>query len=359
MLTAGQVRRRIGELEDFLCHSYKPAHPPKGRDWASYEADWAKRIREAMRELGPLVEQACRVEVMCRRGAPHKMTLSQRLGALLVKILFDLSNRLMSGTLSAFTLLAGINVSYKTIERLYSDSEVQLALANLHELMLQQRGVHTTNASGDATGYALSVTRHYASTVQRQRDAAKTNASPVQPPQLNGSGQGKTETPPKKTKGWVYAFRLLDLRTRLYVAFGTSLRSERDAYEAALEKLRRLGIEVASIRLDRYYSFPRDAAQFPDAKFYVLPRKNLAHLPLQPNWLEAMRAFVHDTTPYLEQYFLREHSEAAFSADKRITGWGVTQRRYDRIDTAQTGHATWHNLLNLHGPDHPLPVPAD
>ena len=77
------------------------------------------------------------------------------------------------------------------------------------------------------------------------------------------------------------------------------------------------------------------------------------HLRMQPEWLEAMRKFVEETMGYLEQYYLREHSEAGYSADKRILGWSIAQRREDRINTAQTCKATWHNLLNLFGPDHP------
>jgi transposase len=69
-----------------------------------------------------------------------------------------------------------------------------------------------------------------------------------------------------------------------------------------------------------------------------------------------MEMFVEETLEYLKQYHLRGHSEAGFSADKRILGWGISQRRDDRINTAQTCQSTWHNLLNLYGPDYPLPM---
>lgn len=334
---------------------YKPTHPPAERDWATYEAEWGQRLRLAARRLGPLVEQASRIHVQRRRGAPHKLRLAHRVLILLLKTLFQRSNRVMAALLVFFGLLAGIDVSYKTVERLHSDPDVGVALANLHRLMLQERGVHATHATGDGTGYGLSITRHYASTVQRQRDKAKTNpAEAAAAP--TPAAQASKEPSKKKVKRWVYTFRLLDLRTRLYVATGTSLRSEREAYDAALAWLDRVGVRVESVRLDRYYSHPKDSANFPEAAFYALPRKDLAHLPLQAEWLEAMRAFVHDTIRYLEHYYQREASEAAFSADKRLFGWTLPQRREDRLDTASKAQMTWHNLFNLSGPDHPVPA---
>ena len=80
------------------------------------------------------------------------------------------------------------------------------------------------------------------------------------------------------------------------------MRSERAAYEAALQWLTRMGVEVESVRLDRYYSFPKDAARYRGASVYLLPRKDTAvHLRMQPEWLEAMRKFVEETMGYLEQ----------------------------------------------------------
>ena len=356
MITTAQIRQRARDLDRLVREEYKPQHPPKKRDWRTYEEQWAHRIRQAMRDLDPLVEQACAIAVVRGPGPPHALTRKQRVLLLLLKALYQQSNRRMAGMLQAFSSLAGIDVSYKTVKRLYSDPEVALAVENLHRLMHRRRELTTkgAEATGDGTGFALSITQHYASTVQRQREKAKEN-----PPAPSG-GEGKsasTETKVKKVKRYVYAFRLMDLRTRLYVALGTSQTSERAAYEAALAWLTRMGIEVESIRLDRYYSFAGDAARFPGARFYVLPRKD-SKVHLQSEWLHAMREFVERTTRYLEEYYRREHSEAGFSADKRMLGWSIAQRRADRIDMAQTVHGTWHNLLNLNGPDYPLSTPG-
>ena len=351
MLTAAQVQARLNDLEQFLRDEYQLAHPAKKRDWRTYEEQWARRIRDVMRDLDPLIRKACTFSIERGPGPPHALTLPQRVTLLLLKTLYAQSNRRMAGMLVAFSLLSGLDVSYKTVERLYSDPEVAVALENLHTLMLQRRDLRTTEATGDGTGYALSITEHYASTVERLREKAKENP----PPSKDGASPSGSDAPTKKVHRFVYAFRLLDLRTRLYVAFGTSLRSERAAYDAALRQLAELGVEVTSIRLDRLYSTPADAARFRGAKVYLLPKIN-SHLAIQKEWLRAMRLFVENTPGFLEQYYQREQSEAGFSADKRMLGWGIAQRREDRIDRAQTCLSTWHNLLNLCGPDHTLPM---
>lgn len=53
-----------------------------------------------------------------------------------------------------FEPLFGTKVSYKTIERLYSDEEVKLALHNLFILLLREEGV-SGEFAGDGTGYKL------------------------------------------------------------------------------------------------------------------------------------------------------------------------------------------------------------
>ncbi|BBE42841.1 hypothetical protein [Conexivisphaera calida] len=51
-----------------------------------------------------------------------------------------------------FSLLSGVDVSYRTVERLYSDELVVMALRNLHVLLLRRKGVSKSDASGDGLG---------------------------------------------------------------------------------------------------------------------------------------------------------------------------------------------------------------
>ncbi|EQD74883.1 ISA1214-6 transposase, partial [mine drainage metagenome] len=69
-------------------------------------------------------------------GHPHSLSLEQRVKLLLIKQLVGESNML-----AIFSMLSGIDVSYKTIERLYSDDEVLIVLHNLHVLILKKKGV--------------------------------------------------------------------------------------------------------------------------------------------------------------------------------------------------------------------------
>ncbi len=343
-LSTEEVRRHVADLERLVQEEYKPRHPPKRRDWRTYEQQLAHRIREVMHDLGPLVQEACAFSRARGPGPLPLLTLEQKVNLLLLKILYKQSNRRMAFGLVAFSLLSGIEVSYKTVERLYSDPEVAVALTNLHTLMLRRRGVRVADTTGDGTGFTLSITQHYATTASKERERAKENSIESE----RGVGE-------RKAHRFVYSFRLLDLRTWLYVAYGTSRKSEREAYASALAWLKVQGIEVRSVRLDRYYSGPADTKQFAGTAVYILPRKN-SRVHFQREWMRALRAFVEHPLEYLEAFYQREHSEAGFSADKRVLGWQIAQRRGDRIEMADRGHSTWHNLLNLYGPDRAVPT---
>ena len=234
----------------------------------------------------------------------------------------------MEAMLAIFSLLSDVDVTYKTVERLYSDPEVELALSNLHMLILKRKSVNAVDSSGDGTGYSLTISKHYRSETQARKDAAK-------------------EASPSK-KAFVYSFKLLDISSKLYVAYGVSFRSEKDAFENAMNHLSSTGIQLNSVRLDKYYSYPSYVDKFGTATVYVLPRKN-ATLNGSWAWKRTMKRFVQNTKQYLSEFYQRENSEAQFSADKRWFGWKVEQRRPDRIETAITCGNLWHNLFNLYG----------
>jgi len=324
-----EIGERLRDIQEYLLEQYKQSRPEKERDWRTYEQRLAHRMREAVRSLEPLIEEAVKtLEVKRGRGRKPTLSLKQKLILVLLKELVGTSNRSMASMLALFSLLSGIDVSYKAVERLYSDPEVELAIHNLHVLILRKRGVHKVDASGDGTGYSLTISKHYASETQKRKDKAKTTGT---------------------TKGFVYSFKMLDLATKMYVCYGTSLRSEKEAFERAMDMLARTGVTIGSMRLDRYYSFPCYVDRFGEARVYIIPRKN-STLRGSWKWKRTMMRFVKETIPYLGQYYLRNNSEAGFSVDKRWFGWRVNQRREDRIDTAISCMNTWHNLFNLYTP---------
>ena len=70
-----------------------------------------------------------------------KLTLEQKVLLLLLKHLIGKSNRDMAIMVVIFSWLTDIDISYKTVERLYSDDEVNLVLHNLHQLILKKKAL--------------------------------------------------------------------------------------------------------------------------------------------------------------------------------------------------------------------------
>jgi transposase len=334
-VTDEEIRRTVRELDEHIRREYMGSHPEKERDWRTYEQEFSKRVRDAIKALDPLIHEAVStIRIEPRTGRPDSLTLEQRVKLLLIKQLVGESNRMFANMLDVFSMLSGIEISYKTVERLYSDEEVAMALHNLQVLLLRKRGVERSDASGDGTGYSLSISKHYESLAREMKDAAKENPEGTQGP---------------RKRAFAYSFRLMDLSTRMYLAYGSSMRSERQAFDRAMEMLSTVDVTIDTVRLDRYYSYPGYADMFGGAKFFVIPKVN-ATLNGSWRWKDAMIAFVRNTMSYLEQYHRRSNSESGFSADKKMFGWSIAQRREDRIDCANVCTGLWHNLFNFSSP---------
>lgn len=324
-----QIRKKLWELDKFILADYRKLSKKQREkpDTAEYEREFKKRIKKAIRVLKPITDEATKgLRIYKGKGNISCLKPNEKLRLILIHQLFGKSNRMMSNALLLFSLMTGVDVSYKTIERLYSDEEVEIALFNLLVLMLKKKEINKINACGDATGYSLVISKHYASEVQKHKDKAK-------------------EQKPEK-KAFVYKFALMDISTRMYVCFGTSLISEAKAFAKAMQMLKELEIEIESVRLDRYYSFPCYVSLFKEAKVYIIPRKN-SKLGHGDEWLETMKSFVLDTMNYLKEYFQRVNSENGFAQDKKLFGWKVSQKIEERIDTALFCRVIWHDLINL------------
>jgi transposase len=337
VVTGKDIREKLKDIDEFLLEEYKKNHPEEKRDWRTYEEQFALRIKEAMQQLKPLVNEAVDTITICKGpGAPHALTLKQRVLLLLLQRLFGESNRMMASMLAIFSVLSDIEVSYKTIERLYSDEEVEMVLHNLHILILKKKGVKDIDAAGDGTGYSLTISKHYATETQKLGEEIK-----------EARTQQDTTKERKKKQAFVYSFKLIDVKTKMYVAHGTSMKSEKQAYENATKMKNEIEMRINSIRLDRYYSCHSYVDAFDKTtSVYVIPKKN-ATLRGEWKWKRTMFDFVQNTPNYLEQYYLREMSENGWSVDKRRFGWGIAQRRDDRINTADFCTTIWHNLFEF------------
>ena len=193
MIRDDDIRNKLKELDEHIRKEYVETHPQKDRDWRTYEQLFSKRIREAMKSLDPLIhEAASTIRIESRTGRPDSLTLEQKVKLLLVKQLVGESNRMFANMLDIFSMLSGIEVSYKTVERLYSDEDVMMALHNLHVLLLKKRGVERSDASGDGTGYSLTISKHYQSIAQELKDRAKEEGpSPSSTTSEKGEGHRK------------------------------------------------------------------------------------------------------------------------------------------------------------------------
>ena len=91
--------------------------------------------------------------------------------------------------------------------------------------------------------------------------------------------------------------------------------NEKEAFEKAMGMLDYLGITIDSVRLDKYYSQPSYVDRFQGSKVYIIPKANCTIKGSQ-RWKSTLKEFLKDTESYLQEYYRRESSEAAFSADK-------------------------------------------
>jgi hypothetical protein len=162
MMRSQDIRDRLKDIDEFLLDQYKNSKEEKKRDWRTYEQQLMNRIKGAIKNLEPLIDEAIDFKVHRGQGRKPQLELKQRVMILLLKGLFGKSNRMMASMLALFSLLSGIDVSYNTIERLYSDPEVEMAIHNLHVLILKKKGVKEVNGCGDGTGYSLTIRKHEA-----------------------------------------------------------------------------------------------------------------------------------------------------------------------------------------------------
>lgn len=208
-----------------------------------------------------------------------------------------------------------VSVGYKTIERLYSDEEVELVLTNLFVLLLEETGV-SGQVAGDGTGYSLEAGAHYRS------------------------------DPGKSEQGYRYVFRLVDIETGMYVGYGYSDTSEKAAFRKAIRFVEREEFPMESIRLDKYYSSRKTLRELgDDVDAFVIPKENLASFGTE--WRQIFDRIDADTAAYMDEYYQRELTESYFAADKDRFGRKIHQLREDRREMATIAFAVLHNLFSV------------
>lgn len=333
--------KKVLKKLDIEIEKYKDENPWKDkRDWRSYEDELYNRILQAIYGYELFIDKAINILNYDEKntiGRPPSLTLKQKCILLLLKQLIGKSNREMALLTLVFSALTKVNISYKTIERLYSDDKVSSVFNILHKEILNYKiDNFKIDLCGDGTGYSLTISRHYASEAIKLKNKLK---------EVEGQ---HTKEIKKKKQAFVYSFQLLDLKSRKYISYGTSFKSEQKAYFKAIKMAEKLGITIDSIRLDKYYSKQMYVKYLADKnkgiKFYLIPQKN-ATIKGCLSWKIMLTNFVYKTQNYLSEYFKRNQSESAFSEDKRRFGWKIQQKRIDRIDMAIFTKVIWHNLF--------------
>ena len=327
MIKTKEIRKKIRILDDLILE-YKTLKEPTKRDYKSYEEKLFMRTKKALLFFEDYIKKAIIPLTFVndvKSGRPEKLSLEQKVKILLIQRLIGKSNREMSFLLMLFSTLTNVDISYKTIERIYSDEKVVMVLSNIHNIIISEKKLEISNSCGDGTGYVLSIKDHYASIASKLKDKKST-----------------------KKKKILFSFTLMDVEKRIYIAFGTSFKSEKEAFNKAKSMLDEHKIELDSIRLDRYYSgktlVNNFSNQFNGIKIYLIPKKN-ATVGKGTGWNTMLKDFVENTYKYFEEYYKRNQSESGFSEDKRRFGWKIPQKLENRINTAYFGIFTWHNLF--------------
>jgi transposase len=343
MLTNRQFAQFKLELPAIIDVYKKEFSEQKTTDWKTYEKQWANRLRTALKELKTVIDQAEKtIKIKPKHfGRPPKAQAKQKVLILLAKDLVQLSGRKMANLLPLFSFFDDVDICYKTIERAYSNPLAKMIIHNMFIILVKSKRIAQADLTGDGTGYSLTITKHYRSVREKAGDAIKVVGSK--------SARAKPQIKQDKRRLFTYAFALMDLKSHLYVGYGASLKSEKAAFESALEVMGECGVDAKSVRLDQYYATQSTAVVFgADTALYLIPKSN-ATIRGSYVWKDMITDLMAYPFLFLKEYFRRELSESGFSADKRCCGWKIWQKREERIQTATMCKGLWHNLLWLGG----------
>ncbi|MCX6804106.1 MAG: hypothetical protein NTY48_06100 [Candidatus Diapherotrites archaeon] len=213
------LQKTLDEM-DFLKKLYKKEfaiEKPK------FSKEYDNRLRDLKRVLFERINKdvdkaAGFIEVKQITGRPLKdRVLLTKLH--LVQQILDLTNRDMESFALIFSLTGNETFSYKTIERAYEDQLVGMILHNLYVLSCGKP--REIDASSDGTGYALTITKHY----RTDKDENKETWEEVE------------------RKEYIITSTIVDLKTKIYVSFATGFQSEMRLFEQA----ELLGVETPRV----------------------------------------------------------------------------------------------------------------
>ena len=84
MIRSEDIRNRVRDIDEYLLKKYKESKKIEKRDWRTYEQQLMKRIKGAIRNLEPLVNEATNIEIYRGPGRPPDLDLKQSVIILLI-----------------------------------------------------------------------------------------------------------------------------------------------------------------------------------------------------------------------------------------------------------------------------------
>jgi transposase len=109
--------------------------------------------------------------------------------------------------------------------------------------------------------------------------------------------------------------------------------------------LRRVGVAVKSMRLDKYFITRAVIKMFDrSVSLFLVPKKNIARIGV---WADILGRMMASPVDFLTEYFHRNVCESGFSADKGRFDRIIRQKREDRQQTALFSNAFFHNLYAI------------
>ncbi|MGC8665060.1 MAG: hypothetical protein ACP5SE_05295 [Nitrososphaeria archaeon] len=85
MIKDEDISTVLKEIDEHIRKEYLESRPKKKRDWRTNEQAEAERIREAMKELNPLIHEAVStIRIASGPGRPQALDLEQKVKLLLI-----------------------------------------------------------------------------------------------------------------------------------------------------------------------------------------------------------------------------------------------------------------------------------
>jgi len=331
MVTNNQLEKVLGEM-DYLIKYYRKHCSVEDKKYSSaYDLLLRTEFKAVVTRINVDVDKAAEPILLQqnRTGRPptNKILTTKML---LLQQIFGFPNRLMEGFSAMFLLKGGETISYKTIERAYSDPVVAIIL---HNLFVMSAGEPLeVSSSADGTGIALNIFKHY---------------------QTDRVNDLKEEKDTNKRKQYLFSVAILDLDTNKYIGYAAGFKSEKQLFIEALAMAKQQGFVLKQICLDKYYSYQSIfSCVGKETKVIVIPKCN-ATIRGPKEWKHMIRELIINPLKYLATYYQRVKSESSFSRDKRRHGQ-IRQRIPERQMIAALTRAILHNFSAQHLKINPL-----